>query len=338
MPSLFSKKKQTKNLGLDIGSYNLKLAEIEKKDTGLQVLGLGMKDIRGVVDMTRAIKELCDETKISSKEVSISLSGEDVVARHLSLPKMNDEELKKAISFELEDHIPFKTNDIYFDFHILGDEPNAKNRMRVFLVATKKELLDSRIEVVRKAGLEPHIVTMDALAIKNTLYFNYPDKEKTNITLLNIGDKITNLLITREQVPYFLRDTHFGGDAITALLQTKLELDKAAAEQLKHSLKDSGTDTSQIIKTALANLLNEIFISLDFYENLTEQTIDEIYVSGGSSQLWGLKEFLSGYLNLDILNLDPFKNISAPDNISKEELTRLAPYFAVAIGLALEDS
>jgi type IV pilus assembly protein PilM len=251
---------------------------------------------------------------------------------------MADEELKKAMMFELEDHIPFKSNEIYFDYHILGEEPNAKNRMRVFLVATKKEQLEKKVELVRLAGLEPRLVTMDALALKNTLYFNYPSKSQTNITLLNIGDKITNILITREQIPYFVRDTHFGGDAITALLQTKLELDKKATEELKHNLKNATPEVTQIIKTALVNLLNEIFISLDFYENLTEQTIDEIYISGGTSQLFGLKEFLGGYLNSEIIDLDPFKNFSFSPNISQETLTKLSPYLAVAVGLALEES
>lgn len=335
----FSKiKTAKKKIGLDIGSYNLKIVEIEPKGASTMISALTMKDIRNAKDISDTIKQTFDEARINEKKVNIAVSGESVVARHLSLPKMSEDELRKAIVFELEDHIPFKPEEVYLDFRIAQDDPNAENRMRVFMVAVKKDLLDRRVEIVHNAGLEPQVVTMDAIAMMNTLYFNYPSKDKTNVTLLNVGEKITNLLICRERIPYFVRDTRFGGEAISTLLETKLELDKAAAEELKYNLKDAPEDTSKMIKTTLATLLNEIFVSIDFFENLTEQKINEIYISGGSSQLWGLREFLGGYLGLEIIVLDPFKNFTFAPHISQEKAAKLAPYFSIAIGLALEES
>ncbi|MCU0651457.1 MAG: pilus assembly protein PilM [Candidatus Omnitrophica bacterium] len=334
---VFKIKPKKKIIGLDIGSNNLRVVELEAKSDCLEITNFGIKDIRTAKDMPEAIMQLMAEAQITTKEINIGLSGESVVARHLSMPKMNEEELRKAIVYELEDHIPFKPEEVYLDFHIVGDDPNSPNKMRVFLVATKKDVLDSRVELLQKAGLEPKIITMDALALMNALYFNYSAKEKTNITLLNVGDKITNLLICREKIPYFVRDTRFGGEAITTLLETKLELDKKAAEELKYKLKDAPEETSKLIKTTLATLLNEIFVSIDFFENLTEQKIDEIYITGGSSQLWGLREFLGGYLGLEIIYLDPLKNFSFSPNIPREEIAKFSPYLSVAIGLALEE-
>lgn len=332
------KKKSHRKVGLDIGSYNLKVAEIEIKESSYEIVGLGMKDIRETKNISEAIKEMFEEARISTRKVNTSLSGENVVARYLSLPKMTDDELKKAVVYELEDHIPFKADEVYTNYYILGDEPNSKNRMKVFLVATKKEPLDNMVKVIREAKLEPEVVTMDALAIKNTFYFNYPSKDQTNIALLNIGDKITNILITREQIPYFVRDTRFGGNVITALIQQiNSELDKKGAEEFKYNLQGVSPDILQIIKRTLTNLLNEIFISLDFYENLTERRIDEVYISGGSSKLFGLNEFLSGYLGIEIITLNPFKNFSISPNVPQETILKLSPYFAVAIGLALEE-
>jgi len=330
-------KKTKKIVGLDIGSYNLKVVEMNMSGNVRQITALAMKDIRSIQDLSGIIEETFTENNITTTDVNIAISGESVVARHLSLPKMSEDELKKAIIFELEDHIPFKPEEVYLDFRIVGDELNSENKMRVVLVAAKKDFLDFRIELVRKAGLEPRLVTMDALSLMNTLYFNYPNKEKTNVALLNIGDKITNLVIAREKIPYFIRDTRFGGESITALLQTKMELDKKAAEELKHNLKDASSDVPKLIKTTLASLLNEIFVSIDFFENLTEKKIDEIYLSGGSSQLFGLKEFLGGYLSLEILTLDPLKNFTFSPSISQETISKVSPYMAVATGLALED-
>lgn len=329
-------KKSKRTVGLDIGSYNLKVVEIERTPDACCVTQAGIKDIRETKNLSDAIKQLLEETRIKTKEVHIALAGENVVARHLSLPKMNEEELRKAVMFKLEDHIPFKPDEVYVDFYIIGEELTSANKIRVFLVATKKTVLDNRLEIIRKAGLNPKLVTMDTLASMHTLYANYPDKLQSNIMVLNVGDKISNLLIAREKIPYFVRDTRFGGEAVTLLLQSKLQLDKKAAETLKHSLQTAPEETSRIIKTTMATLLNEIFVSVDFFENLTEQKIEEVFLSGGASQLFGLKDFLSGYLGLTVNELDPFKNISLAKHLSAETIKKISPYLTIALGMALE--
>jgi len=331
----FFKKAQTR-VGLDIGSYNLKAVEIEEKKGSFRILRAGIMDIRQEKDIPEAIKKLLKETDILANKVNISVSGEDVVARYLSLPEMTETELKKAIAFQLEDYIPFKPDEVYVDYYVLGKEEDSKNKIRVFLVAVKKNLLDEKAEFARKAGFAPQVITTDALAIKNTFYFNYPAKNEANIAILNIGDKITNLLITRQQIPYFIRDSRFGGDVITALIQTKLRLERPGAEKLKHNQNEQAPEISKITRAALGNLLNEIFVSLDFYENLTEQKLDELYLTGGASQLTGLKDFLNGYLNLKIIPLEPAKNFSLSADISRETIAELSPYLAIAVGLALE--
>lgn len=331
--------KKQKRVGLDIGSNSIKIVEIEIKENSSYVTAAGKKDISGAKDLSRAIKELFEESHISSKEVNISLSGENVVARYLSMPKMTDAELKKAMVFKLEDHIPFKPDEVYTDYYVMGEEKSTKTRIMVFLVAAKKDLLDERVKIVQQAGLEPKLVTIDALAARQSFYYNYPHKNQANAALLNIGDKITNLIITQGQVPYFVRDTRFGGETITAAIKNKMELSEKEAQDLKINLKNAPANVLQIVKTALTNnLLNEIFVSLEFYENLTERRIDEIYISGGTSQLGGLAEFLTEYLNLKVFILEPFKNFSFAPKLQKSmDVSAIAPYFAVSIGLALEE-
>jgi len=324
-------------VGLDIGTSNLKMVQVEKKAKGEEITAMGMMNIRNSDDLSKAIKDLSEQIGISNPRVNISLSGEDVVVRYLSLPKMNEEELKKAITFALEDHIPFKPEEVYTDYHIIGEELTDKNKIKVLLVAVKKEYLEKRVEVVRQAGFEPEVVSIDALSLMHTFYFNYPSKVSASIGLLNIGDRISNLIIVRERVPYFVRDTKFGGKTITTLIQSKLSINTEEAEKVKYSLNTAPAEVVQSIKGQLTSLLNEIYVSLDFYENLTQQRVNEVYISGGSSQLPGLKEFLNGYLNSEVFNLESVNNFSLTEHISPEEAQKLPPFLAVALGLALEE-
>lgn len=335
----FFKKKSLRKVGLDIGSHNLKAVEIEVNNKAAKIINLGMKNIQNIdpVNTPQAIKDLLKEINVSAKEVNISISGENVVARYLSLPKMSPEELKKAMEFQIADHIPFKAEEVYTDYKIISDDPRSKNRMQVFLVAARKELLEAKSKLIQEAGLKAQVVTMDALAIKNTLYFNYPQQNDANIAILNVGNKITNIIITKNQTPYFVRDIRFGGETISLLLETKLNLDQAKAEELKQDMQNVSAEVKQMVKLSLTNLLNEIFASFDFYENLTEQRINQVYLAGGFSQFSGLKEFLGGYLNLEPISLNPFQNFTLPAGLSPETAQTDSAFFSVALGLALEE-
>lgn len=335
----FFKKKSPRRVSLDIGSYDLKAVEIEVNDKTAKIINLGMKNIQDIdaVNIPQAIKDLLKEINISAKEVNISISGENVVARYLSLPQMTPEELKKAMEFQIEDHIPFKADEVYTDYNIIGDDPRSKNRMQVFLVAARKELIEAKSKLIQEAGLKAQVVTMDALCIKNTLYFNYPQQNDANIAVLNIGNKTTNIIITRNQTPYFVRDVRFGGETIGFLLKTKLNLNPAKTEELKRDMRNVSAEVKQMVKLSLTNLLNEIFASFDFYENLTEQRIDQVYLTGGFSQFSGLKEFLGGYLNLEPIFINPFQNFSLPPGLSPDAAQAATAFFSVAIGLALEE-
>jgi len=335
----FFKKKSSRRVGLDIGSDNLKAVEIEVNDKAAKIINLGMKNIQDIdaAHIPRAIKDLLKEINVSEKKVNISISGENVVARYLSLPRMAPEELKKAMEFQIEDHIPFKAEEVYTDYRIIGDDPRSKNRMQVFLVAARKELIEAKSKLVQEAGLKAQVVTMDALAIKNTLYFNYPQQNDANIAILNIGNKTTNIIITKNKTPYFVRDVRFGGETISFLLKTKLNLDSIQAEKLKLDMRDVSAEVKQMVKLSLTNLLNEIFASFDFYENLTEQRIDQVYLTGGFSQFSGLKEFLGGYLNLEPIFINPFQGFGLPPRFSPEASQADSAFFSVAIGLAMEE-
>lgn len=335
LPFALSQKPE-RRLGLDIGAHSIKLAEVQEKGGALTLLNCCIKELTDPKDAAQAIGEALREKGITAKKAALAVSGEHVVSRYISMPKMNEAELKKAMTFELEDHIPFKTDEVYTDYHVFGEDPNAKNRIRVLLVATKKEPLEERLALVRQAGLIPQIITTDAMALKTIFYHAYPQKRQAHIAILNVGERITNLLIAHEEIPYFVRDTRFGGETLTTLIQTKAQLDRPKAELLKCSLKETTGEMADLIKASLSNLLNEIFVSLDFYENLTEQRIDELYLTGGSSQLVGLKEFLGGYLNVKILQLDPFLHLTPATKLPAAGLTSLTPYLAVALGLALE--
>jgi Tfp pilus assembly PilM family ATPase len=71
----------------------------------------------------------------------------------------------------------------------------------------------------------------------------------------------------------------------------------------------------------------------DFYIQ-TEKDVDEIYLTGGTSNLPGLKEYFAEVLKKKIEIPNCFSNILYPPILSKK-LEEMAPSFSVAVGAAL---
>ena len=333
-----SKKKGREVVGLDIGNFNVKAAQLKKDGDKFNLSGLGFcrvnsKDRKDVIE---AIKKTVDEVKITTKKINASIFPEGVIVRYLLLPNMSTEELNKAMNFEIERYVPFKKEEVVSDYLILGEDTSKKN-MKVLLVAAKQEFVDNRVSLIRDAGLEPELITIDSLVLRNCFRLNYPDKKDTTVGLLNMGSKLTNINIVRSDFSYFMRDVQIGGSNITYLIKEKLGINEAEAESMKCNLNaEKNQEIIKVIEPVLGNLLNEIYLSFDYYESEFGLVVDEIYISGGASNLSFIKEFLKENLGREIFQLDSRKNLILESDISPQKTESLFSFLPVCIGLALE--
>jgi type IV pilus assembly protein PilM len=85
-----------------------------------------------------AIRRLLDGTgAFKAKDVCLSLSGNAVIVKKITLPVMTEAELAESIYWEAEQYIPFDIQDVNLDYQIVDGERDAEARgsMDVLLVA-----------------------------------------------------------------------------------------------------------------------------------------------------------------------------------------------------------
>lgn len=339
--SIFKPKKSPRqeliSVGLDIGNFSVKVTELHKQADKFMLKNLGFvplssKDSNSLIT---AIKKVVEEAKISTKKVNASIFPEGVIVRYLLLPSMTPEELKKAISFEVERYAPFSKEEIVSDFQILKEDTDKKN-MKVLLVVAKREFVEERIKLIEDAGLEPQVITIDSLVLKNSFEVNYPDKSNLTVALLNIGSRLTNLNIVKDNTSYFMRDVQIGADNITNVLKEKLDVSNEEAERIKAEFKLTDQEILKTIEPVLGNILNEIYLSFDYYESEFGLAVDEVFLSGGPVKMEWLREFLKENLGREIKILEPTKNLIIDPGIDAQRVSGLSSSLAIAIGLALE--
>ena len=331
-------KKSETSTGVDVGSFAVKIVQMSRKGEGFYLDGFGYAPINpnrsdGVAE---AIRQACMDAKITYRKVCSSVPAEGSIVRYLVMPEMSSEDLSRAMEFEIDRYVPFSKEEVVSDYMVLQERPDRKN-MKVLLVAARRESIDNRVKVLKDATLEPEVITIDSIVLRNTFQVNYPEKSSKTVGLLNIGAKTSNINIIRGSVSYFIRDLQLGGDSITQILKEKLNISPEEAEQLKRDLRVDDKEKFKIIEPVLGNLLNEIYLSFDYYESEFGMVVDEVVVSGGTARLAFLFDFLKENLNRGIALLNPVNNIEISPTVSKERLGELSPSLAVSLGLAFEN-
>jgi type IV pilus assembly protein PilM len=343
---------KSKNLvGLDIGSSAIKLVELKDlgKGKGFQLKSFGIEplpaeaivggtimDTGAVID---AITKLIRDKNIKNLSVATSVDGNSVIIKRISMMAMSEAELGEAIQWEAGQYIPFDIEEVKIDHQILETDPGTGNIV-VLLVAVKRDLIGEYTSLLSQAGLSPASLDIDVFCVQNAFEINYPISGTEICALVNIGASTTNISVLKGGSPLFWRDIQAGGNNYTDTLQREMNLTFAQAEAIKKGEAVEGVRPEQaapILNAVTEEFGAELKKTLDFFRVTTsESVIHKIVLSGGGSQVPNLDRYISQFFGVPVEIMNPFQNITVEEReIPMDSVNRLAPHFAVAVGLAL---
>ena len=341
-------------VGIDIGSHAIKLVRFTPAGSELNLANVALFPlppeavIDGVISHAPAVQDalrrLIALEKITEKDVALALSGHSVIVKKVQMVRMSADELAGAMPYEAEQHLPFDVYDVNTDFQILEplDKSSGKgSQMEVLLAAAKKERVDELSRVAQAANLRPAIVDVDMLALMNCFELNYPEDITGHVvSLVHIGASMLTVLVLKDGISTFQRDTPLGGNQYTAALQKTFALGVEEAEAIKVGGRPSTqpvAETLAILRSVTEDLVVEIQRSFEFYlASAGEDTIEKVYLSGGCARMKGLCPLLGSRLKLPFEPLDPFRSVHIPEKLfDRAYVHDMGPMVAVAAGLAL---
>jgi len=347
---LFGKKKGM--VGVDIGSSAVKAVEIKVGGKGgdeYQLLNIGIETLppEAIVDgaimdagaVIDSIQRLFQESKIKTVEVATGVSGNAVIVKKISLPQMSAEELSESIHWEAEQYIPFDIQDVSLDYEVIEGGGSGGN-MDVLLVAVKKDKISEYTSALTQAGRNPIIMDVDVFALQNCYEMNYGIDPGRVVALLNIGASIMNVNVVKGGTSVFQRDIAAGGNQYTDAIQKDLNLSFEQAEALKKGEQVDGASAESlqpILQAVSENLAMEIQKTFDFFKATSqEDRIDQIFLSGGTAKIHGLRDLLADRFATSVELLNPFLNVRYNEkDFNPDYLEDIGPSAAIAVGLAV---
>jgi type IV pilus assembly protein PilM len=360
------------SIGLDIGSSSIKLVQLQETKSGIALYKAGSAPTprdavkAGVVvdplAVAKAVQSLLDALQVDGGAVTAGVAGPTVVVREVPLPAMSDRQLRKSIQWEARNYISFPVEDSVVEFQVLDrPAPGEGTQMRVMLVAAPRDMVDSQVEAIEVAGLDPVAVEIQPFAMmRGILAANGSHTVQGETTaVLGIGAAYTDITIMKDGMFVLTRMIPIAGDAFTEAIKNALDIETEEANRLKETamqvvsseeeratLDPAAQQASRAIEPLLDELIREVRRSLAYHDYQQQAPdagagdlgVNRILLSGGSAKLPRVNEYFMSQLGVPVEVVSIFgEGHLRAQGVNQEYLQSHAPTLLLGAGLALRE-
>ncbi len=324
--------------GVDIGADAVKVCrlDVSKQPYVLSAYAIEKVDNKNYRDALSRV--LAKNAGIQNGICVFSVSGQGAVSRYIELPSMNKTELESSMKFEIEKYVPFPLADVVTDYTVLG-EIKGKAKTNILIAAAKNELIHKKFALAQELGLKVKAIDLDSLALANfyTEIVGNP-KDCACCAVINMGKTCCNMDIVVDGQPFLSRDIFVGGDDFTKKIAEALDLDIPEAEKLKCAPQGREDELAAIWDSVLSNLVSEIRVSLDYFESRGSKAADLVLITGGTSRLCGIRDYMEHALAVDVKYLEYTDRLSLGAGVNRQAFAVDSDLLTVSLGLALRDA
>lgn len=353
LPFPFFKKKGSV-LGVDIGTSSIKIVELSRKGVKTRLLNYAiLSSFEGsgyagdasetasfrakeeeVVDM---IQREIGEARIQSRLASFSIPVYSSFFTVIDFPKMDREEIVKAIPYEARRYIPVPLPEVVLSSHLIPSKSSRGSDTSVLLVAVPREIIERYKRIARACNLKLYSLEVENLSLARSLLLAPRHTGKT--LLLDIGARVTSINVVEDGYIRLTHHSDMAGDAFTEAIAHGMGLTSFKAEALKRSTGILGRGGEETISSIIFPILDTIYLetlkTLDLWRDKhPDKKIENCVLSGGSANMAGIIDYFVEKLAVSVAVGNPFTGIVYPEALDAT-LKEIAPLAAVATGLAM---
>ena len=309
----------------------LKRAHVVPIPAGKVVMGK-IEDQEGLAS---ELNSIWSSLNIKNRNISLALPGNLTILRRSRIPYVPPEEVEKAVKWEIEKTLPFKLEEIYFDYHVY--EVYEGESIDLIYVLGKKNIIDSYQDLFRKANMNLEVLDSAFLALTNTAIVNYGELGDVLFMVIDIGEESSNILVIKNNRILYGRNIEVGGILVNQILAQRTGCSLEEAEQLKLSGEADETIIREASRALANKIYGEVIVSLNYSQNLlgTQEQVDKIYSTGGASNTPFLVTELNELLNAEVEPLSPVRKVDLAPQLDPAYIDEISTRIPVAMGAAL---
>lgn len=159
--------------------------------------------------------------------VVTAVSCEDVICQILRLPATDTAELKQMLDLQIDNINPLPLEEVVYSFEPLEA---ADGQTQVLVAIARKAKVNERVEALEAAGLQPEIVSVDALAVFHALARRnlLAQDDRLNVLVI-LGLVSAEVIVYSRVVPLAVRSLVLGVEG-ESILREELQRTFVATE------------------------------------------------------------------------------------------------------------
>lgn len=361
--NLFSKR--TKGIGIEVAPERINISQIRKQGQGFKLTALHSTEIpEGIFQegkiadapaLAELIKSSIAETKIKADHVATAVPMRESVIRIIPVPaELDDRELKDMVlNHEAGLYLPYPREEVDLDYQKLGffQDEDGIEKVRVLLVATRREVTDSYLDTFQQAELKIDVLEINSFALIRTLreqLRQFGPQEAA--VLVDIEFDSTEIAIIVDGVPQFNRTVPIGTFQLQNALSRAMNLPTSRNTELLQGMTIPTTPVDSVrtgatginpgmaaLLRVLGELADELRRSIDFYLNQSENLeVAQILLAGPGGGIGQLDEFFTQRLSLPTTQVDPVTALSL--QVDQEIPAVQRPGLGTVLGLGLREA
>ena len=320
------------SLGIDLRDNTLRMVHLGRTFKGIVLIDYFMKKYplhkqkrdEGELDpLCLDLRNFIRQRGIKSDQIVIGLPKEKVILKEITMPKVEEKELRSMLRYELERHTPYPAEDVIFDYHIIRQEEST---FHLLVAIVKNDEVQHLCNLIESGQKTPPVVDITSIAGMNWLIGQNSIEENSLTGLIDIGEKSIEFgILDGKQIKItrslkrsnnnHLEDI-FISETSGSLQKKDPEKDDLFSEIKEEEENPLGKDIIQELNIALHALSNE-------------DDLDNIIVTGVDAYDSFVSEQISNQIEAKVHLPNPLKNIT------KENIPgKISSSLAIATGLA----
>jgi type IV pilus assembly protein PilM len=294
-------------------------------------------EIKNPIKIIEILRELKNKEKINFARIGIQDSNIFQYTIEISVEKIKN--IRQIVEASVEEYAKSSFKNFEMDYEIV--QSNMKN-ITVLVFVSKKSTINNFVSVFDKAKIKLVSIEPIGNALVRALI-----SDSKNYLVVDIGKKKTYLHFVKNGKKVFSDEINFGGDTITNSLKKELGVPFLEAEnnKIKIGLKKS-TESREIFDvlanniSALKEKINNTYVdwaTSNSGPGFSNFKIENIIISGGTANMFGLKDYLATTLRIPVEIANPWVNLRTKDSFVPVMSYEESLSFAQVIGLSMAE-
>lgn len=333
-------------ISLDIGQHSIQMVVGKPGMGSIDVKhAISLRTPKGCYEKGRitdmetlknSIGTTLDSLKIRTKTALCVVESSEIITREVLLPAAEEEQIEKMLAFEIQQYMPIELDDYMVQSKVLEEVvEGGVAKSRVLVTAVPKDLSRTYYDLIKSLSLQPTVFDIESNALDKLIASNFlingdDSIKEHSVAVLDIGYSHLNVIVFEKGHYKFNRFINQGSQSIDQNLVSFMDVSFDDAEKLKSDiahlnkefeLPDELLDPSEpqaqkmrvlnIVRNTVDSWVDDIDRIFKYYTTRgMGNSIEQIYLYGGSSRLKGLDEYLQDAFGIPTSCISSLTNVN----------------------------